>query len=89
MLTSHILHYATGDGVISNKQFERLIELLVAERKRSGLRQVDLAKRMKRTQTWVARLEAGQRRVGVIEFLALAKAIGFDPIAVLKAIMRD
>jgi transcriptional regulator with XRE-family HTH domain len=56
----------------------RLIARLIEERKKAGIRQVDLAKRLKRSQTWVQRTENGKRRLEVIEFITLANAIGFD-----------
>src|SRR5262245_52961552 len=64
----------------------RLIELLIQERKRAGLRQIDLANAMKRTQGWVARLESGDRQVKVFEFLAVARVVGFDACDLLRKI---
>jgi transcriptional regulator with XRE-family HTH domain len=52
---------------------------------RCRLCQADVAKRIGEKQQWIAAIEAGQRRISVVEFIALAKAIGFDPgIAVNK-----
>jgi hypothetical protein len=36
----------------------------------------------------VARLESGQRRVDVVEFLEFAEILDFDPVAVLKRLKR-
>ena len=36
----------------------------------------------------MARLESGERRIDVVEFLLLAEAIGFDPVKMLKEIME-
>jgi hypothetical protein len=44
-----------------------------------GLRQVDVAKRLKRYQSYITLIETGQRRIDVVEFVKLATAIGFDP----------
>jgi transcriptional regulator with XRE-family HTH domain len=73
---------------IQTARHAKLVQLLIAERKRAGLRQVDVAKRLRQTQWWVAHIESGQRRIDVIEFLALAKAIGFDPFQALRRIAR-
>ena len=43
---------------------------------------------MRQYQSWVARIESGQRRIDLIEFFALARAIGFDPYKALKSIFR-
>jgi hypothetical protein len=50
------------------------------------LRQQALAKKLRCHQSWVARVESGQRRIDVIEFLTLAEAIGFSPNKVLRAV---
>ena len=71
---------------IATKRHKRLIELLVAERKTHGLRQDDLAYALRRRQTWVSLIERADRRLDVIEYLALAEAIGFDPHAVLSQV---
>ena len=63
-----------------------LIKLLKAERQRAGIRQAVLAKQMKKQQNWISRLEKGDRRVDVCQFLQLAELIGFDPITVLRQV---
>jgi transcriptional regulator with XRE-family HTH domain len=68
---------------IRSKRHKKLIELVVAERKQAGIRQVQLAKKLKRSQTWIARLESGERRLDVVELLDLAEAIGFDPLIIV------
>jgi transcriptional regulator with XRE-family HTH domain len=65
-----------------------LVALLIAERKRVGMRQVDVARRVGQSQGWIAHIESGQRRIDVVEFLALADGIGFDPLRVLRRIRQ-
>lgn len=55
-----------------------VIEILVTARKAAGLRQEDLAARLGKSQSFVSRIESGQRRVDVIEFYALAGAMSAD-----------
>ena len=62
--------------------------MLKAERQKAGLRQIDVAKRLGQSQSWMVRLEGGQRRIDVVEFLLIAKVVGFDPIEALKQISR-
>lgn len=61
-----------------------LVALLIEKRKKAGLTQAELAKRLRRYQSFVATVESGQRRIDVIEFLDLSEAIGFDPIDAIK-----
>jgi transcriptional regulator with XRE-family HTH domain len=53
--------------------------MLAKARKDAKLTQVQLASRLHRRQAFISRIERGERRVDVVEFLDLAHAIGFDP----------
>jgi transcriptional regulator with XRE-family HTH domain len=72
---------------IQSARHKALIALLVEKREAAGLTQTELAARLGEYQSFVARLESGQRRVDVVEFLKMADVLGFDPakaILVLK-----
>ena len=73
---------------IHNKRHKRLVEAIVRKRKEAGIRQVQLAKKLKRSQTWIARLESGKRRIDVIELIDLAEAIGFDAPTIVKFVQQ-
>jgi transcriptional regulator with XRE-family HTH domain len=64
---------------LRSARHEALVALLVEKRKKAGLTQAAVAKKLKRYQSYVATVESGQRRIDVVEFLDLADAIGFDP----------
>lgn len=64
-----------------------LIQFLIAQRERAGLTQAELASRLGEYQSLVARLESGQRRVDVVEFLELSQILQFDPHDALKVLM--
>ena len=78
--------YSERVKTIHNKRHKRLVEAIISKRKEAGIRQVQLAKKLKRSQTWIARLESGERRIDVIELVDLADAIGFDAAAMVKSI---
>jgi transcriptional regulator with XRE-family HTH domain len=61
---------------------------LVERRKSAGLRQVDLAKRLGRTQSYVSNIEIGQKRVALIELIEWAEALGFDPEEAITEISK-
>jgi transcriptional regulator with XRE-family HTH domain len=71
-----------------NHRHYRLVEALIEARKRAGIGQIELAKRLKRSQTWIARLERGKRRIGVIELIEIAEALGFNPEAIIARLRR-
>ena len=62
--------------------------LMIKARKAVGLTQDDLARRLKKPQSFVAKYEGGERRLDVVEFLAITGAIGADPVKILKALQR-
>jgi transcriptional regulator with XRE-family HTH domain len=64
-------------------------ELMVKARKAAGLTQHELAKRLRRPQSFVAKYEGGERRVDVVEFVEICKAIEADPNKLLKTFLRE
>lgn len=66
-----------------------LIAMLIEKREASGLTQTELAARLGEYQSFVARLESGQRRVDVVEFIDLAKILGFDPSSAIKKLAAE
>jgi transcriptional regulator with XRE-family HTH domain len=60
---------------------------MVAARKQAGLTQHELARRLKRPQSFVAKYEGGERRIDVVEFVAIVRAIGADPVRLLRALL--
>lgn len=67
---------------------KKLAAMLAEHRKAAGMRQVDLAKKMGVYQSWITHLESGQRRIDVVELIELGKAIGFDPVEILKKLVK-
>jgi len=57
-----------------------VVQVLVEARHRAGLTQAQVAKRIGKDQTYISLIERSQRRVDVLEFYALAKAMGADPV---------
>ena len=71
---------------VSTQQQERLVALLRQARKQAGLTQDELAERMGAYKTFVSKYERGERRLDVIEFLAVTDALGLEPAAVLASL---
>ena len=65
---------------------QRLAELIAQYRREAGLKQADVARELGRHQPFITSIENGQRKVGVVEFLQLARIIGFDPHTLLDAV---
>jgi len=69
---------------IGSRRHKALIALLIKERKAAGMNQTELARALGQYQSFIARVESGERRVDVIEFLDIAAAIGIDPKAAIS-----
>lgn len=74
---------------MGNEAYKKLRELLVGVRKTAGLTQADLSKRLSRPQSFVSKYERGERRLDVVEFGEVAKALDVDPAKFLAKFYRD
>jgi transcriptional regulator with XRE-family HTH domain len=63
-------------------------ELMIGARKAAGLTQHQLAKRLRRPQSFVAKYEGGERRVDVVQFIEICKAIEADPNKLLRVLIQ-
>lgn len=51
---------------------------LEAARRKAGMTQVQLARLLKKPQSFVSAYESGQRRVDLLELMSIANALGAD-----------
>jgi len=65
-----------------------LIAILVATRRDAQLTQRQLADRLQRPQSFVSKIEAGERRLDVVEFVAIAKALKVEPGVLFERFLR-
>src|SRR5512138_466365 len=66
------------DTLRSPRQIE-LRNLLLRQRTDRGVTQSELARRLGRPQSFVAKYEGGERRLSVIEFIDIAEALQIRP----------
>jgi len=69
---------------LKSPEYARLIAMLVAVRKGAGIRQAALAKKLGRPQSFVAKYEGGERRIDVIEFIEITRALGAEPVKLFR-----
>lgn len=67
---------------------DHLCGLLREARKKAGVRQADLARRLGRPQSYVSKYESGERRLDVIELLAVCSALGLSFVGFARKIDR-
>lgn len=73
---------------VSGPEYKRFRELLLQARRDARLTQAELASRLKRPQSFVSKYERGERRLDVIEFARVCRALGIDPIKTLVGLYR-
>ena len=68
---------------IHSKEYHQALEALVAARKERHIFQADLADKLGRPQSFVSKFEARERRLDVVEFVAVCRALGENPVTLL------
>jgi transcriptional regulator with XRE-family HTH domain len=64
--------------------YKILLGVLIDARQRAGVTQTELARRINRPQPYMSMVERGERRIDVIQFYAIVKALGADPEEVFR-----
>lgn len=62
-----------------------MVQAIIQARKAAGLTQRELADRLNKSQSFVALIETSQRRIDIVEFIAIAYALNSTPERLLKA----
>jgi transcriptional regulator with XRE-family HTH domain len=69
---------------LRSKGHRALISVLVASRREAKLTQRDLAQRLKKPHSYISKIETGERRMDVVEFTAIARAMKIDPLTLYE-----
>lgn len=67
---------------------EHLVEVLIRARRKAGLTQTQLAELIGKDQKFISLIERGQRRVDVLEFYVLARAMGLEPLKLYAELIK-
>jgi transcriptional regulator with XRE-family HTH domain len=77
------------DKTIHSRQSQCICKHILSLRTRAGLTQRQLAAKLQRERSFVARLELGERRLDLVEFFWLCRACGADPMKESAMLMRQ
>lgn len=69
---------------LRSPQHRELLRMLIAARHDASLTQQRLAAILHRHQSFVAKYEGGERRLDVLEFVQICRAIGVPPERLIK-----
>ena len=67
-------------------EYEAFIRRLVTARKEAGLTQQELAVRLNKHQSFVSKFERGERRLDVLEFITVCRALGLDAYRIIHEV---
>jgi len=73
---------------VFTEAYASVVAALVALRKEKRVSQVELGKRIGRTQQFVSYVEHCERRIDVVEFYVIARALGADPATLFSQLTR-
>ncbi len=67
----------------------QLRDALLDTRRKRGLTQVEIATFLDKPQSFVSKYESGERRLDVIEFLEVCKALKVNPATIIQQLEID
>lgn len=74
---------------VNDQAYKRFLERLRAARKGAHVSQEQLADRLDKHQTYVSKVETGERFLNLLEYLLWAREIGADPMELLKDLAEE
>lgn len=75
-------------GQVRNPGYVRLLALLVEGRHAAGLSQAQLARRLRKPPSLVAKYELAERRLDLVEVIIICREIAIDEVALLRQITQ-
>lgn len=73
---------------VQPEHYEVVGAVLAAARQRANMTQVELARRLGKPQSVISAIEAGTRRLDLVEFRLIVHALGADPVQLFAEISR-
>lgn len=70
---------------LNSPRHELVKSALIEQRKAAGMTQTEVAEKLGRPQSYIAKVEGGERRIDIVELIDLAQVIGLD----LGALLND
>ncbi len=74
---------------LHSPEYKSAILILRQVRLEKDLTQQQVAKRLGKPQSYIAKIEGGERRIDVAEFARLAEVLESDPVVLFKRILKS
>lgn len=69
-----------------NDLYAQLRDVLIETRRAKNLTQMEVAMRLGKPQSFVSKYESGERRLDVIEFMEICRALSTDPLSLIQGL---
>ncbi|WP_371133264.1 helix-turn-helix domain-containing protein [Hydrogenophaga sp.] len=69
------------------KAYRDFLDLLIKERKSAGMSQYVLADRLDKPQSHVSKVETGERRLDLVDYVQWTKALNVDPLGPMQLLV--
>ena len=69
---------------IYSEEYKAVVDVLIAERKRLGMTQVQLANKLGKPQSFVSKTEGRERRLDIVEFFHICRAMETNGVDLLQ-----
>lgn len=74
---------------VFTKEYEVFRLLLKQERLKAKLTQKQLSSLLNMPNSFVCKYEQGERRIDIVEFIQIARVIGFDPCKIISELLTQ
>lgn len=77
------------EKTIHSQEYKELREWLINKRHDRKLTQRDVGKLLNITHSWIAKVEQGERRIDLIEYIRICGVLGVDPHEGLRIVIES
>jgi len=74
---------------IYTREYRILLRILRSKRQQKRISQEDMAKKLGAPQSFISKIESGERRIDVIELFRYCEAIGIENIQFIKELNKE
>lgn len=74
---------------VSSAAYGAAIAFLIRARTEAGVSQRDLADRLGKHRSFVTKVESRERRLDIVEFVAICRALGLEPGQLMSALAAE
>lgn len=73
---------------LHSEPYADFLTALIEERRSRGLTQQIVADRLRKPQSYIAKIEGGERRLDIVEFIALSRALDANPETLFSRLLK-